>query len=228
VAVVVWLVNSGMPQLVDWIKGVEAPPESARLFIVDTSSSMTGSLGKRKRFATVRREIEKITQGEPDDIAYAVRTTTGYGCDSDWHEPLVEFESGDSESVPAKLETVRLGGPGDIVTAIRQGKNDFRRYGDAESAESKTIWLFLATTKNDCDAAGLPLGTAIKEALVDASASLKSVDFFVLRRPGKRVQAFKRAIEGLGGNFVVRPVSTPKQLRKALVETARRETVSQH
>jgi len=226
-AAVVWLVNWGMPQLVDWIQGVQAPPEAARLFIVDTSSSMTGSLGKKTKFKSALGEVRTITRLESDDVAYAVRTTGG-GCarDASWHEPLVPFQAGNAALVPAKLKTVRVGGAGDVVTAIRRAKNDFRHYGAAKSAMSKTIWLFLGTTKDDCDPAHLPLGAAIKDALTDASADLSSVDFFVLRGEKKRVLNFQKAIEGLGSNFKVIPVRTHKQLSTAVINTARRETVS--
>ena len=226
-AAVVWLVNWGMPQLVHWIEGVQPPPESARLFIVDTSSSMSGSLGKRSKFNALVSEVNKIIGYESEDVAYALRTTGGE-CENipEWDAPLVGFKSGDGDSVRARLKTVRVGGAGDIVAAIHKGKTDFRHYGAAKLAKSKTIWLFLATTQDGCDPAHIPLGKALANALTDTSAQLSSVDFFMLPGEIKGVAKFKREIEGLRPNITVIPVTTPKQLRTAIVDTARRETVS--
>ena len=106
--------------------------------------------------------------------------------------------------------------------------DDFRRYSVAKEAKSQTIWLFLASTRNECDSTQLPLATAIRDALRDTRARLTGVDFFFLRGEKKRYESFSRAIDRFCNNcFTFRP-TTPKELETDANQAAFREAPSNH
>jgi hypothetical protein len=221
-AVVGWSVNWGMPKLVDWINPPFEAPGASRLLIVDTSASMTGPLGSRK-FKRAVAEIGRHIANTPD-VALALRTAGG-GCTDGYKQPLVEFESGNAESIHAELDAARPHGPANIVSQLEQGTNDFLRFKIAKSAQRQSIWLFLGTAR-DCGAKDVPLGRAIRRALVDSPVKVSYVDFFVLRGDRNSYANLKKSIEALGTEFVVKRVDTAQQLKRTLEETERREQLS--
>lgn len=211
-AVVGWLVNWGMPKLVDWIDPPAEVSVSSRLLIVDTSASMTGKIGSRK-FNLAVSQIRRIVGNAPD-VAVALRTAGG-ACTEGYREPLVKFEPDNGSTIQAELDTVRTGGPANIVSQLEQGVNDFQKFDTAKSAKVQSIWLFLGTAR-DCRAEDIPLGEAIKQALVDSPAKVSYVDFFVLRGDRKSFANLKKSIEPLGAEFFVREVRTQEKLVRAV------------
>lgn len=222
-AVVGWSVNWGMPKLVDWINPPLEPPVASRLLIVDTSASMAGKQGRQKFEAAVA-EIGRFARNAPD-VALALRTAGG-ACTDGYVEPPVKFDSNNVESIQAALEAARPRGPANIVSQLEQSSNDFQRFELAKSAQVQSIWLFLGTAR-DCRAKDVPLGRAIRRALVDSPAKVSYVDFFVLRGDRTSYANLKKSIEALGTEFVVKRVGTRQQLRRTLEETERREQPSE-
>jgi len=222
-AVVGWSVNWGMPKLVDWINPPFEAPVASRLLIVDTSASMAGRLGRQKLEAVVA-EIGRFGRNAPD-VALALRTAGG-GCTDGYREPPVEFESNNVESIQAALESAQPRGSANIVSQLEQSANDFQRFELAKSAKVQSIWLFLGTAR-DCRAKDVPLGRAIRRALVDSPAKVSYVDFFVLRGDRKTYANLKKSIEALGTEFVVKRVGTRQQLRRTLEQTEQRERPSE-
>jgi hypothetical protein len=223
-AIVGWFVNWGMPRLVDLINPPLEAPVASRLFIVDTSASMEGRLGRQKFDAAVS-EISRYARNTPE-VALALRTAGGV-CTEGYREPPVTFESDNVDDIRAELAAARPGGPANIVSQIEQGTNDFQRFDVAKSAQVQSIWLFLGTAR-DCRNEDVPLGEAIRRALLDSPAKVSYVDFFVLRGDSKSYANLRKSIEALGKgtSFVIKRVGTQQQLRRTLEEAEQREKPS--
>jgi hypothetical protein len=224
VAAVGWGVNAGMPKLVDWLNGPEDNPVATRLLIVDTSSAMTGSLGRRSKFAAVRSQITTLV-GRTPDVAFALRTVGG-GCGGGYQEPRVKFASRDGSAIVSALAGARVGGRADIASAVSQGTDDFQRFKIARTAHIQSIWLFIGGARNTCEPNAPPVGPAIKLALIDSPAQVSYVDLFVLRGDKNGYANLRRNVESLGSTFAVSRVTTEPALRNAVQRASRRESAS--
>lgn len=225
VAVVGWGVNASMPKLVDWVNGPEDNPVVTRLLIVDSSSTMIGSLGRRSKFGAVKSQIGKLVRQTPD-VAFALRTVGG-GCGGAYEEPVVKFASRDGEQIVTELAQTHVGGRADMASAVSQGTDDFQRFKIARSAHVQSIWLFIGGARNACEPNAPPLGPALKRALIDSPAQVSYVDLFVLRGDNKGYANLRRSVESLGSAFTVSRVATEAGLRNAVERTSNREYVSQ-
>jgi len=223
-AVVGWLVNWGMPQLVDAINPAPEPPITSQLVIVDTSASMAHS---PQQFTRARRVISRMVNNEPD-YAVALRMVGG-GCDSGvYREPQVPFAKNDAQAVTAKLNQVKPAGKADFVTALTRAVDDFQRFDAGKSAQQKIIWLILGTARNSCDREASSLGSGIRRALVGSTAKLSFVDFFIVRGEQKSIRDLQDQLNHLTSaeNVRVHPVESARDLGPALVSASRRETPS--
>jgi hypothetical protein len=225
VAAVGWGVDASMPKLVDWLNGPEDNPVVTRLLIVDTSSTMTGSLGRRSKFGAVKSQIAKLVRQTPD-VAFALRTAGG-GCGGEYEEPVVKFASRDGDEIVTKLSQTHVGGRADVASAVSQGTNDFQRFEIARSAHIQSIWLFIGGARNTCEPNAPPLGPALKRALIDSPAQVSYVDLFVLRGEKNVYASLRRSVESLGSTFNVSRVVTVAGLQNAVERTSNREYVSQ-
>lgn len=202
------------------------PPRHSVLVLMDRSQSMNEPFGASKtKFEAVREQILDYARDRPDS-AIALRFTGGMCNTEGYAPPTVTFDRHNTDEIEAALGDVRAGGDSDFATAVGEAVNDFDRYEAGRSARVQSIWAFLGSAHDTCRTNPL---RAIRTALEGFEQPVK-FDFFGVGASVREENRLRRLVRRLNKAGYESYVTTPKnvsQLRKDVMATSQRETLSE-